>query len=86
MIPTPRPVDWFGVLRDLRYQASMTLADVARELGAGKSTVKAWWLGRSEPKHSTGEALTTLYVARLGKEPPRQERHCNGPKTARHLA
>lgn len=83
---TPRPVDWFGVLRDLRYQSRMTLADVARELGAGKSTVKAWWLGRSEPKHSTGEALITLYVARVGAAPPRKGKPCNGPKTAQHLA
>lgn len=66
-----RPVDWFELLRDLRYRSGMSLAQVARELGAGKSTVKAWWLGRAEPKHSTGEALCDLYRERLQDEPPR---------------
>jgi hypothetical protein len=65
-------IDWFAVLRDLRYEAGMNHADVAKALPV-KCSRRA--LGAiadgSEPNHYRGEALIALYRVKLDREPPR---------------
>lgn len=75
------PVDWFRLLRDLRYDANQSLASVARRIQVKFSTVKNWWLEHNEPGHSNGEALCDFYRDALGREPPRRGLRVERPKT-----
>ncbi|MBI1402884.1 MAG: helix-turn-helix domain-containing protein [Porphyrobacter sp.] len=44
-----RPKSLPALLRDLRYEAGMTLAELAIKIGVSKPTVWAWEKGRSRP-------------------------------------
>lgn len=81
-----RPIDWFCLLRDLRYECGMGLEDVARKIGASSSSVKAWFRGRQQPRYHAGEALVDLYQQRLRREPPRVQYRCKSLKSAQDQA
>jgi hypothetical protein len=65
-------IDWFAVLRDLRYEAGLNHADVAKALPINCSRRTIGHIADGgEPNHYRGEALLALYRARLDREPPR---------------
>lgn len=65
-------IDWFSILRDLRYEAGMTHADIARALPIACSRRSLGYIAEGgEPNHSRGEALIALYRAKVKREPPR---------------
>jgi hypothetical protein len=69
----PCCVDWFRVIRDLRYEAGLDCTAIAHALHVGKRTPNTWANG-VEPGYAKGEALLTLYREKLHREPPRLER------------
>lgn len=72
----PIRIDWFGLLRDLRYEAGMTHADIARTLAVPccrRSISKLAEGVVSDPGHTRGEALRALYREKLNREPPTED-------------
>lgn len=65
--------DWFRILVELRRDAGMSMADVARAIGVPHSTVKGWYYrrgGRSRPLYDHGVALMILYRQKVPKPNP----------------
>lgn len=69
----PDSNDWFRILVELRRDAGMSMADVARAIGVPHSTVKGWYYrrgGRSRPLYDHGVALMILYRQKVPKPNP----------------
>ena len=70
LLQRPPPVDFFMVLRDLVY-AGHTVSAIARCLGLGESTVRAW--KTHEPLYEDGRALVDLYEMVFERGPPTKD-------------
>lgn len=53
-------VDWFRVIAELQ-RSGMDHAKIARKLDLARSTVWNWQNGVTEPSHSKGEMLLSIY-------------------------
>lgn len=68
LLRRPEPVDFFTILRDLKYVGHGGNA-VAFALGLPESTVRSWKSGIM-PGYEDGRALITLYEQVLRRTPP----------------
>ena len=67
LLQRPDPIDFFMLLRDLDY-AGHSVRAIARALGRGESTVRAW--KTHEPLFEDGRAVIQLYEQVLRRTPP----------------
>ena len=62
-----KPVDWFKIINDLE-NTKLDRIDIAKAVGAGKSTVTEWRSLKFNPKYAQGERLVDLWIRRTGKD------------------
>jgi DNA-binding transcriptional regulator YiaG len=55
--------NWHSVILQIKRARKWPRKTIASQIGVGESTLREWQRGKSEPRHSQGEALLRLAEA-----------------------